>query len=242
MLFSLKLNIFAGTDGLNYTEYEVLNVGFGERLRKRRKELGLRQEDIAEHLGVRISTVSQWETSTHTPDIDTVQMLAQHLKTSSDYLLGLTDDPTPAQQKSIQSKPTHPNTRTNREKSKAKRDRLASLLEVMRDESGSVPFESLIVILRILVSAIANLVSETPNLSEKEKARLMNELQSVIAEAKEVTLEKGDSIDISDLDDEMKEDARKYVEWLRTKQKLSPNQDETSAGLEDLDKRKAEGE
>lgn len=70
-------------------------MSFGERLRQRRKELKLKQEDIANHLGVRISTVSQWETATHMPDIDTVQLLAKYLETSADYLLGLTDSPRP---------------------------------------------------------------------------------------------------------------------------------------------------
>ena len=38
------------------------NVGFGEQLRRRRKELGLSREELADKLGVNQCTVSDYET------------------------------------------------------------------------------------------------------------------------------------------------------------------------------------
>lgn len=43
-----------------------------------------------------------------------------------------------------------------------------------------------------------------------------------------------DLIDVSNLDDELKKDAEKYIEWLRVKQTLNPSTEETSAGLDPL--------
>ncbi|MBC7340864.1 MAG: helix-turn-helix transcriptional regulator [Clostridia bacterium] len=68
---------------------------FGERLKKIRTERGLRQEDIGKVVHVGKSTVSQWESNTHVPDLETVAKIADHLNISIDYLLGRTDNPVP---------------------------------------------------------------------------------------------------------------------------------------------------
>ncbi|WP_281168432.1 helix-turn-helix domain-containing protein [Desulfovirgula thermocuniculi] len=74
---------------------------FGERLRKRRMELGLRQEDVGKWVHVGKSTVSQWENGIHMPDMETVSILANHLGVSVDWLLGRTNDPHPAPEESV---------------------------------------------------------------------------------------------------------------------------------------------
>ena len=64
------------------------------RIEKRRKELGLTQEDVAEQVGVKKSTVSRWESGTiKEMRRDKLLSLASTLQTSVNYLLGLTDDP-----------------------------------------------------------------------------------------------------------------------------------------------------
>jgi transcriptional regulator with XRE-family HTH domain len=53
------------------------------------------QLELASTLGVGKTTISNYETEYSTPDIETLNKLAQHFNVSIDYLLGRTDDPTP---------------------------------------------------------------------------------------------------------------------------------------------------
>ncbi len=46
---------------------EGCNVGFGEQLRQRRKELGLSREELADKLGVTRSAVGNYETGLSAP-------------------------------------------------------------------------------------------------------------------------------------------------------------------------------
>ena len=65
----------------------------GIRLKKRRKELGLSGEKIAQELGTTRVTVSRWETGTSEPDDKTKLELARLLNTTVSYLIGETDEP-----------------------------------------------------------------------------------------------------------------------------------------------------
>ena len=64
---------------------------FGERISELRKDHGLKQKDIATELNVAVSTVSNYETDSHEPDLDNLCKLADMLGVSTDYLLGRTD-------------------------------------------------------------------------------------------------------------------------------------------------------
>ena len=64
---------------------------FGERVSELRKDRGLKQKDIAIELNVAVSTVSNYETDSHEPDLDNLCKLADMLGVSTDYLLGRTD-------------------------------------------------------------------------------------------------------------------------------------------------------
>ncbi len=74
---------------------------FGKRVRRHREEMGLYQEDMVAALakmGIEISQ-SYWskcETSDRIPGGEVVAGAAKVLHVSADYLLRLTDDPTPA--------------------------------------------------------------------------------------------------------------------------------------------------
>ena len=70
-----------------------LHKMYGERARKRRKELGLSCEKVAEALGTTRVTVSRWELDTSEPDDRTKIALAKLLNTSVAYLIGETDNP-----------------------------------------------------------------------------------------------------------------------------------------------------
>ena len=65
----------------------------GIRLKKRRKELGLSGEKIAQELDTTRVTVSRWETGTSEPDDKTKLELARLLNTTVSYLIGETDNP-----------------------------------------------------------------------------------------------------------------------------------------------------
>ena len=66
-------------------------MNIGERLAELRKDSGYKQKDLAQYLGVGVSTISNYETDTHEPDLDSLCLLADFYHVSTDYLLGRTD-------------------------------------------------------------------------------------------------------------------------------------------------------
>ena len=58
------------------------------RLKLLRKQRGLLQKDVAEHLNVAISTYSYWENGKFEPDQESLSKLADFFGVSADYLLG----------------------------------------------------------------------------------------------------------------------------------------------------------
>lgn len=78
-----------------YTVIEV-NKMRGERLRDLRKALELSQEALAEILNTHQRQIWRWENGKNDPSGEEVAKLATALNVSTDYLLGLSDDPTPA--------------------------------------------------------------------------------------------------------------------------------------------------
>jgi transcriptional regulator with XRE-family HTH domain len=67
----------------------------GERIRKLREELGWTQDVLAEKIGVPVLQINRYENNKTKPNADMITILAENLSCSADYLLGLTDDPTP---------------------------------------------------------------------------------------------------------------------------------------------------
>lgn len=61
---------------------------FHEHLARRRKALGLSQEELAAKIGVSRQAVSKWETGDSTPDLNRLLALAEALDTSLDTLCG----------------------------------------------------------------------------------------------------------------------------------------------------------
>ena len=66
-----------------------------ERIRQRRTELGLKQEELAEILGVSRNTVINWEGKKRNPDSGMIVALARALQTSISFLMGEADNPAP---------------------------------------------------------------------------------------------------------------------------------------------------
>lgn len=61
------------------------------RLKDLREDNDLTQQDIAKHLHIRQSTYSQYENGQRQLPINVLIELAKFYKTSTDYILGLTD-------------------------------------------------------------------------------------------------------------------------------------------------------
>ena len=68
---------------------------FGQRLRKLRKDAGLTQSALAEKLGIGQSTLAEYESGRVIPTATVVAITAKFFGVSADYLLGLTDNPSP---------------------------------------------------------------------------------------------------------------------------------------------------
>lgn len=65
------------------------------RLRELREDNDLTQKALAEYLHIRQNTYSQYETGMRQLPLDALIQLANYFHTSTDYLLGLTDEMKP---------------------------------------------------------------------------------------------------------------------------------------------------
>ncbi len=77
-----------------------MELTLGKRIVQNRKRLGLTQDALAEKLGVTAQAVSKWENDQSCPDITMLPKLAEIFGTSTDALLGITED-TPAKEATV---------------------------------------------------------------------------------------------------------------------------------------------
>lgn len=67
----------------------------GSKIKFLRARAGLNQKELAEKLNIAKSTMSQYESNQRVPSDDLKVELAKIFNVSTDYLLGLTNDPIP---------------------------------------------------------------------------------------------------------------------------------------------------
>ena len=67
---------------------------FGERLRELRNDQSVSQMQLANALGLTQNAIGMMERGHRGTTIDKLVLLAEHFHVSTDYLLGITDDPT----------------------------------------------------------------------------------------------------------------------------------------------------
>lgn len=67
----------------------------GERLFDLRKEAGLTQDELANILSINKHSISAYERNKSEPPDEIKILIAQYFGVSTDYLLGVTNDPTP---------------------------------------------------------------------------------------------------------------------------------------------------
>ena len=65
------------------------------RIRDLREDADLTQSEVAKYLNIRQNTYSQYENGHRQIPIDALIALANYYKTSTDYILGLTDERKP---------------------------------------------------------------------------------------------------------------------------------------------------
>lgn len=63
-----------------------------DRIKQLRKQKGLTQKEMAEAVGVGVSTVAMWESGKRTPSFKLLNDLSDLFEKSIDYILGTSDD------------------------------------------------------------------------------------------------------------------------------------------------------
>lgn len=72
-----------------------MNSDFAARLKELREDKGLSQSELADKLGVSRGSISFYENCSRVPDIDVLLSICNLFSISSDYMIGLSDDPKP---------------------------------------------------------------------------------------------------------------------------------------------------
>lgn len=83
-----------------------MNHNIGVYIAKKRRELGLTQQKLAEQLNVSFQAVSKWENGTTVPDTLLLSQLASVLKTSVDTIVGYKAVPITEYEKSMRVRNT----------------------------------------------------------------------------------------------------------------------------------------
>ncbi len=69
-----------------------IKTEFGMRFKLLRKELNLSQEELAEKLGIDVSSINRYEKDKREPEYATLLQIAALFNVSVDYLLGWTEN------------------------------------------------------------------------------------------------------------------------------------------------------
>ena len=64
-----------------------------DRVRQLRKQAGMKQKELGEILNLSKQAVSSMESGYRSTTIDKLVLLAEYFHVSTDYLVGITDDP-----------------------------------------------------------------------------------------------------------------------------------------------------
>jgi transcriptional regulator with XRE-family HTH domain len=72
---------------------EVIEMEVKDALRRFRQGAGLNQETVADKIGIKRQAYQPYETGKITPSVGTIIKIAKTFGVTTDYLLGLSDEP-----------------------------------------------------------------------------------------------------------------------------------------------------
>ena len=67
-------------------------MDFGERIRSARERIGMTRDKLAKRINIQYSALAKYESSAREPDFETLVLIANALRVSTDYILGCTED------------------------------------------------------------------------------------------------------------------------------------------------------
>ena len=70
----------------------MIQIKTSARIRSLRKEQGMKQTKLANRLGVTPNCLCQWEHDHSRPSFEDLAMIAEIFHTTTDYLIGVTDE------------------------------------------------------------------------------------------------------------------------------------------------------
>lgn len=80
------------------------------RIKERRKELKLTQQELADKIGVSLMTVLRWEKGERTPNTSIMPQLSSALNVSAGYLMGMEEKPEQSKDISVKEQTQERNT------------------------------------------------------------------------------------------------------------------------------------
>ena len=74
-------------------------LDYGARIRAARERRGITRDELARQLNLRYQTFAKYEISAREPDFETLVLIANALRVSTDYILGCTEEQARLKQK-----------------------------------------------------------------------------------------------------------------------------------------------
>ena len=106
---------------------------FADRVKYLRQSRELNQVQFAQKMGVTKQSVSNWENDNIMPSVDMLERIADYFKVSTDYLLGLTDEPEPPMHISKEEKAL---VETYRSLSREQRELISQTIRLMGEQNN----------------------------------------------------------------------------------------------------------
>lgn len=70
----------------------MIQVKTAQRIKSLLKEYGMKQRELARLMRVSDASISQWANGVHVPIVEDVALLAEIFHTTTDYLIGVSDE------------------------------------------------------------------------------------------------------------------------------------------------------
>lgn len=70
----------------------MIQVKTAQRIKSLLKEYGMKQRELARLMCVSDASISQWANGVHVPIVEDVALLAEIFHTTTDYLIGVSDE------------------------------------------------------------------------------------------------------------------------------------------------------